>query len=412
MSFVVLSTGTELSSGRTQDTNAPWIAGVLARNGFSVQGFATLPDDPRELAEGIAYFLSRSEYGVIMTGGLGPTDDDYTVDVLSGLAGKPPVEDPTAARKLEILMKRFPGRFQSESARRQIRVVEGSHALRNDNGMAPGMIVPVRGKIVAAMPGVPQEMKRMLDEELLAELKRRFPPKTHGRRDFYLYALGESRLQSEWFDPVRKDGSLPADFVWGVTAARGFLKVFLESESKEALDKMESRAQSSYPDLFLSVPAEDELFTLCVERKLRIGFAESCTGGLASKIMTDRAGSSAFFVGGVIAYSNAVKESLLGVPADLLRDHGAVSEPSACAMAEGIVRSLDVDFALSITGVAGPGGGSEEKPVGTVFIGCAGRGRPSEAHKLFFPLDRDRVREYSAHVAIFRLTQFIRSSQA
>lgn len=411
MSFAVLSTGTELSSGRTQDTNAPWIAGALAKSGYSVQGFATLPDDPQELADGILHFLNRSEYGVIMTGGLGPTDDDYTVDVLSRLTGKPPVEDPASARKLDILMRRFPGRFQSESARRQIRVVEGCHPLRNENGMAPGMIVSVNGRIVAAMPGVPQEMKRMFEEELLPELKKRFAPKKQGRRDFYLYALGESKLQSEWFDPVRKAGTLPPDFVWGVTAARGSLKVFLESESAEALDRMETRARTAYPDLFLPIPAEDDLFTLCTERKLMIGFAESCTGGLASKIITDRPGSSGFFAGGVLAYSNAVKEKLLGVSPDILREHGAVSDPCARAMAEGVVRELGVDFALSITGVAGPGGGSDEKPVGTVFIGCAGRGRASQAHKVFFPLDRDRVREYSAHIAIFRLTQFIRSAE-
>ncbi|MCB1323550.1 MAG: nicotinamide-nucleotide amidohydrolase family protein [Leptospiraceae bacterium] len=427
----ILSTGTELSSGRSIDTNAPTIARALAEHGFTIAGLGTLPDDREILLREIQHVLERPEVGgLIMTGGLGPTDDDHTVEVLSELTGKPIIPEPNALRKLEIFARRFKRRFSQDSARRQVRALEGALVLENKTGLAPGILVDValtdasgqsRSPFVAAMPGVPQEMLRMLDDVLLPELEKRYPDVGHARRTFHLYGVGESVFQGAFFGaargqsavseneaaPITQDFDFSANFQWGITAGDGQLKVFFESEDESELDRLVAMVRNAYPLNYLERSAIDILHTEAQDNKWQIGAAESCTGGLIGKLLTDRPGSSAFFRGSLVTYSNTAKQRLLGVTEDTLQNQGAVSRECAQAMARGALSALECDYSVAVTGIAGPGGGTESKPVGTVFLACAHQGGEGEVHQLNLPLDRDRVRLYTAHLAVFHLLKFI-----
>jgi len=429
-SVYVLSTGTELSSGRSIDTNAPYIARQLAERGFSVSGLGTLPDDFQILKREIGSLLSRDEIEiVIMTGGLGPTDDDYTVDVVAELIGRSPVDEPTARRKLELLAKRYPDRIQLNRTERQVRIVEGAEPVINERGLAPGMLLEIeagegerrRTKLLCALPGVPQEMEQMLHDDLLSKIEARYPDPGRRRSVFYVYATGESTFQALVFgtgraargkdiDPIIQPEELPDDFSWGVTAGPGRLRVFLESEDEGVIDRIVQGVREIFPEQYSESSAEELLHEYCPQAGAKIGTAESCTGGLVGKILTDKPGSSAYFRGGVIAYSNELKQKLLNVPESVLLERGAVSEECAQAMAEGALSALDVDYAVALTGVAGPGGGTAEKPVGLVYVGLAGKDRASRVEKLNYPLDRDRVRNYTAHIALYELYRFMRSS--
>jgi nicotinamide-nucleotide amidase len=360
-----------------------------------------------------------------MTGGLGPTDDDLTVDVLATLAGTQALDDPDHLRKLETLARRYPARIRLETTRRQVRVVEGSQVLRNERGLAPGMLVQIATtggatKPVAAMPGVPQEMELMFLQDLLPALETLYPESGRARRVFYIYNMGESTFQARFFGisgrgakdvkPLVDVASLPPDFRWGVTAAAGHLKVFLECDDAAIIARLEDLARTEMAAQYLPEIVDLLIHESCSRSGLRLGAAESCTGGLIGKILTDRPGSSTYFLGSLVTYANEAKVELLGVPQEILAKHGAVSEECARAMAMGAQLRLGADFAVAVTGIAGPEGGSAAKPVGTVFVGCARRGgteNDARVYALNIPLDRDRVRQYSAQMALFYLYHYM-----
>ncbi|MBX7059303.1 MAG: nicotinamide-nucleotide amidohydrolase family protein [Leptospirales bacterium] len=420
-SIYVLSTGTELSSGRSIDSNAPHIARALAERGFNVAGLGTLPDDAGILYREIEHTLQRPEIdGIIMTGGLGPTEDDYTIDTLSALSKAETAEDPGALRKLELLARRYPNRIKLEHARRQARVLKGHAVLKNERGLAPGVRLTVnvgdQQRWIAAMPGVPQEMELILETELLPWLEERYPQTGILRRSFYVYGLGESTFQARFFGMGRNASTeaalfprhlLPADFVWGVTAEAGRLKAFFQTADTALLKSFGAAAQQEWPDSYSPELAEHLLHRLARERGFSIATAESCTGGLASKLLTDLPGASAYMRGAIVAYHNEVKIHRLQVDPALLERKGAVSEECAIAMAQGACAALDADYSVAITGVAGPDGGSAEKPVGLVHLAAAGGKIAASCRVLQIGIDRDRIRHYSAHLAIYLLYRHI-----
>jgi len=413
-SIYILSTGTELSVGRSRDSNGPFLARKCTEAGWSVFGMGILPDDENALFAEIERLLTGNGIDVlIMTGGLGPTEDDRTIDALSRLTDREIEEDPEALLRITKIVERVNKRFRLQDVRRQTRTLKGARVLNNSVGLAPGLLVeyPRQGKtpaFLAALPGVPQEMETMLEAELLPALQERFPAKASERAEFYLYGVGETNFQTDFFSGTEdSDLSLSPDFRWGVAAQRGFIKVFLESSSEQEIRLLHERARNMFSSAYLEAPALVELHEHCLASGATIATAESCTGGWIGKMLTDASGSSNYYRGGVIAYSNDVKTATLGVSPDTIAREGAVSETCAREMAEGARRVLQADFALSITGIAGPGGGSEEKPVGTVWMACAGKDRETHSWKFFYPLDRDRVREYSANLALFGLYRFI-----
>ncbi len=444
----ILSTGTELSSGRSHDSNAPFLARSLAERGFSIAGFATLPDDANILKRELAHALSRPEVdAVIMTGGLGATDDDFTVAVLAELCEAEIVEEAQAFRRLQLLAHRYPGRFNLEAARRQIRVISTAKVLSNRTGIAPGMLIeyptPFQSKYIIAMPGVPQEMRAMFEGKLLAHLEELYPQPAKKRIIFYLYGMGELQFQERFFGDRSTNSStnnsansstnssasssagkgasraaltegidIPADFHWGVTAGSGCLRIFMEANSAEILETLQTLAAKEFSDHFLEARAEELLQAYCSRYGIRIATAESCSGGMIAKTLTDRPGSSRYFEGAIVSYSNVLKENLLGVSKDILDNYGAVSSECAIAMAENALQVMQVDFTLSITGIAGPDGGSRAKPVGLVFTAFAGVATPPLVRRWNWPLDRDRIRQYSSHLALFGLYKYIRHHHA
>lgn len=451
-SLWILSTGTELSTGRSRDTNSGEIARRFAESGWTVKGISVLPDDPevlishiRWIATGMGVSDSSSQgdatdrlHAIIMTGGLGPTEDDFTIDALARLTGSEIIDDARALHRLEAFI-RLKGRFQLDAARRQVRVLKDGTVIENPTGLAPGVLVSLQGKVgeggahapyLAALPGVPSEMRPMLDD-VLDRLRTSIQSTPCFRREFHVYDEAESQFQRVVFGdasvaPGSGSGSgsggpsrgaplaapeLHNDvaFHWGISAIPGAVKVFLEHEtSHQGIDELAESIQRHYGERFLLAPVEELLPKLLLERGWNLSLAESCTGGLISKMLTDRPGSSAYFAGAAVTYANAAKSRLLHVDESILKEHGAVSAECARAMAEGARLEFGTTASLAITGIAGPDGGTPEKPVGTVFIaGCHEGG--SFTRRLYFPLDRERVRESSARSALFHLFCFLRS---
>lgn len=405
----ILSTGTELSSGNSPDLNGPHIARRLNEEGFEVNGILLLPDDATVLTYTIRDILYSRKMSVIMTGGLGPTEDDLTLDILASLFQKRTVEDPDA---LQNLLSRFdfsPGRTPLDMVRRQVRVIEGANVLQNAVGLAPGMLLQIDDgaatRILATMPGFPQEMRPMLDERLIPELKRIIPPANLSRVGFNLYGISEARFQKQFIETH----SLPSDFRWGVTSQNAFIKVFFESADAEAIRSLHEEAKGKYSELYLPRQATNELHDLLLNRGLTLAGAESCTGGLIGKLITDMPNCSPYFLGSAVTYANEAKTSILGVSPETLTRYGAVSEQCALEMARGARRIYGSDIAFSVTGIAGPGGGSEEKPVGTVHCAFTD-GKREKVIKLLYPFDRERIRMNTAHTLIFQMIHFIGSN--
>lgn len=405
--FYILSTGTELSSGRSRDSNGPRIAQRLEEEGFKCGGISLLPDDARILKEHIRNLIKSEIISlIIITGGLGPTSDDLTIDVLSDICSKDIIEDRGHLEKLQLFIHTKARKIQFDIARRQVRVLDTSYILKNDTGLAPGMLLELgtesKKKWIAAMPGYPQEMNPMLENYLLPELKKLIPAQTVFRKDFYLYGISESAFQRQFIESI----SLSTNFSWGVAARNAHLKIFIESSDETEILETYKKASEFYAESILELPVIEMLHNILLEKKITIGGAESCTGGLIGKILTDIPGSSNYFKGCIVSYSNDVKKTVLGVREKTLEMHGAVSEECAVEMAEGARNILNTDYSFSVTGVAGPEGGTEKKPVGTAWT-AFNDGKNILTRKFFFPVDRDRMRMNTAHIVLFHLYRMI-----
>jgi len=414
-SFWILSTGTELSQGRSKDTNSSEIARQLSDHGFDVKGISILPDDPKMLLTYLQWLSGQSDLnGLIMTGGLGPTSDDHTINMLSEFTGQKIIEDPKAKRRLEAITRRRSG-INFDAARLQIRVLAETAVIDNHTGLAPGILGSVSRNTTGlpfyftALPGVPTEMQSMC-KVAIQILQDKLKPASVHRIDFYIYDEPESDFQKSIFN---SNGLCPEslkhdpDFRWGISATPGCLKLFLEHESDlSAIDDLRQKIQQFYQLRYTERPIDELLPELLINQALTVSLAESCTGGLIAKLITDRSGSSSYFMGSAVTYSNQSKSDLLHVDQKIINEYGAVSEECAHAMAKQARKAFGSDIAVSVTGIAGPTGGSKEKPVGTVF--CSFNSETSErTFRLFFPLDRQRVREYTANTVLYRLYSWL-----
>jgi len=372
----VISIGDELLHAGLIDTNSSYIAGQLEQVGLAVLRFTVVGDEPDPLQEAIETACRRADV-VVLTGGLGPTLDDRTRDVVAAAIGEPLRFDEQSWREILAWFAVFK-RPMPDSNRRQAELPRSATALRNSSGTAPGFMVRLHRAHLFALPGVPREMKGMLDEHVLP-----FARKLTGlrpRAQACLRVLGPSEaMLGDRLKGFMQPGQNP---LCGITASGGMLTVRLvaTAESADAAVALCERTAAEIRPLLgdwlfveglESVP-ELVLARLAAEQRT-VAFAESCTGGLCAARLTDLPGSSAVLMGGVVAYSNAAKRELLGVGQDLLEAHGAVSEPVAKAMAEGACQRFAADVAVATTGIAGPGGGTESKPVGTVCFALARR---------------------------------------
>lgn len=396
-----VAVGSELLGERRLDSNSLTITAALARYGVPVVEKRVVGDDVQRLAATVRELLERVDL-VVVTGGLGPTADDVTREAVARALGRPLRHDPEVEGWIRERYAAH-GRRYPAIAERMAQVIEGARTLRNSRGAAPGMLVETRGKLLAVFPGVPWEMEEMLERDLEAELALWNPGVRRMSRTLLLGGVYESDTEeriSHLYERFGRDDVT-------ILASYGVLRLVLTAEgdpraAEHRVDEMEAA--------FLDVLGEDVAgvdvdglaeVVLAELRRVgqRLAVAESCTGGLLAGRLTAVAGASSAFVGGAVSYSNEAKEELLGVGHETLVEHGAVSEPVAREMAAGARRRLGVEWAISITGIAGPGGGTEDKPVGTVHWAVAG---PDgiDADRRVFRGTRDIVREWSVNSSL------------
>lgn len=398
----VLSVGDELVLGTTLDTNSRTVSVALRELGLDVLEHRTVADDRSAIAAAMRELAARCDV-LVSTGGLGPTDDDLTRDALNDVVdgGRAQVEDPVARADLESW---FAGRGRAMAAinLRQALRPRSARIVRNPGGTAPGLAATVGACRVFCLPGPPREMVPMLEADVLPAVRPAGAPAI-AKRTVGTFGIGESAL-AEMLGARMERGREPAV---GTTASGSVVSVQVVARGADAA----ARAAASAADCRGAVAPyafgeEDEtlasaLLAECRARGRTLAVAESCTGGLVGGMLTAVAGSSDVFAGGWITYSNALKVRELGVPESLLAAHGAVSAEVALAMAAGACREAGAGLAMAITGIAGPGGATPGKPVGTVWIAvhdaAAGTGR---ARRFEFPGARDIVRDRAAKTAL------------
>lgn len=400
----IVTIGTELLLGQLVDTNTAIIARALADVGIDVHRQTSVGDNERRIAAAVSEAHARAD-AVICAGGLGPTVDDMTREAVAQATGRELVLHEPSLAAIRARVERL-GRVMSENNARQAMLPRGATAIENPNGTAPGFIVEVGRKAVIAVPGVPAEMRWMLRERVIPFLTDRFGVSaTIVTRVLHTFGASESDIDLRIADLFRS-GVNPSI---AVLAHSGQIDVKLTAKagSREQavamIRELEPIVRERLGDPVFG--ADDDTLEGVAGARLRergwtLAVAESCTGGMLAETITRAPGSSDYFVGGVIAYSDDVKVERLRVSADLLARHGAVSEEVSIAMAQGVKAELKSDVGISITGIAGPGGGTKEKPVGLVYIGLAVPGRSAEAMKRRLPGDREFIRRLATMHAL------------
>lgn len=407
----LITIGDELLLGFTIDTNAAHISRTLAAIGIEIARRTTVGDEAGKIATVVREALERTG-AVITTGGLGPTSDDLTKAAIARIFGREMKLDRSIADELEQRWRaRFPTSVFPKSNRVQAEIPEGARILSNRHGTAPGIwLEDDKGRWVAMLPGVPREMRGMLAEELLPAIRSRAGGeetvvlsgtlRTTGIAESAIAELLGSNFLG---DPGTEPGALPVAYLPGISGvdlrvtARGLPRARAEKMVKDAMVKLRTRVGS-----YAYGEDDADLAAIVLERcralELRLAVAESCTGGMLGERLTSVPGSSDVFLGGVIAYHNDIKRDALGVRPEDLERFGAVSEQVALQMASGIRERMSADVGVSITGVAGPGGGSPEKPVGLVWVAV----HASDAHARRFHVggDRAEIRQRAAQAAL------------
>jgi nicotinamide-nucleotide amidase len=400
MQIELINTGAELLLGRILNTHQQWLCRQLADLGYLVTRQVCIADDAPQIQAAVRDSLSRADL-IVTTGGLGPTSDDLTRDLIARLLERPLAFDPQVLAQIEQYYAQR-RRVMPASTRVQAMVPAGARVLANANGTAPGLAIEVnpnpfrpetRRSWLVLLPGPPRELRPMFSESVVPLLLREFPQAApYACRTLKTTGLGESLVEERIAGPLGK--LVSAGLELGYCARIGEVEVRLAARGGEALALVRQAEEIVRGLLGRLIYATDDgtleggLVQSLTEQKQTLALAESCTGGLIAHRITNVPGASAVFLCGLVTYSNEAKQELLGVSAAALAEHGAVSEVVARQMAEGARRCCRTDYAIAVTGIAGPGGGGEAKPVGTVFIALAGeKGTVAEEH--FNPFDRE-----------------------
>lgn len=389
MRIELLTIGDELLDGAIVDGNSAWLGRALGALGHRVAARATVRDDVAAISAAMRAIAARADV-CLVSGGLGPTDDDLTVDALCAAAGVATEFDPAAWQRI---VARYGDRPIPESNRRQAQRPIGGALLPSTVGTASCVELAVDGCAFYCMPGVPSEMRWQFETHVAPRLPASADTRVVRSQRFAL--VGESTIAER----VAAAGLPPeVELAWRACGPVNELKL---RGARAAVDAALARVRAALPAEHLGDHPSIAHATVAAlqARGLTFGTAESCTGGLVGAAITDVPGASAVFEGGIISYSNAVKQARLGVPEQVLIDHGAVSEACAIAMARGAREALSVDVAVAITGIAGPGGGRPDKPVGTVWFAWAGAGLDA-ARVAHLKGDRANVREFSVAHAL------------
>ncbi len=410
MDAEIIAVGSELLTPFRLDTNSLFLTSKLNSLGIEVRFKTVVGDDPVPLAEAFGTALKRSRL-IILTGGLGPTEDDRTREVVSEVLGRPLHENEEIRARIEKRYKRL-NREMPPNNLRQALVPEGADWLENNNGTAPGIWMEHDGIIILLLPGPPWELEAMFDSLGMARLACVAGNERIRSRVYKVVGLPESEVDHR-IAPLYRPYQNPTTTI---LACPGAIEVHLraraasESEGDALLDDLGDKIEMALGDHVFSARGEslEEVVGIyLVMKQQTLAVAESCTGGLLSERLTRIPGSSDFFLGGVVCYSNKLKTKLAGVPADWIEQHGAVSGVVAQAMSEGIRKRAGASLGVGVTGIAGPGGGLVEKPVGLVFIGLSDS-RSTTVRQFQFPGTRERIRQWASQMALEMIRRKVR----
>lgn len=398
----IIAVGSELLTPEKTDTNGLWLTERLNEAGIEVMQKTIVGDDALRLRETIQDAFKRSDI-VIATGGLGPTEDDITRQISAAAVGRELLFRPELEAELRNRFERM-GRAMPEINRRQAYVIDGAEVLPNPNGSAVGMYLESDGKLLIVMPGPPREMKPMFDDHVAHRLAGSAGGVIVRRRIIRVSGMGESAVDEAVAPIYRGYPAVRTAILFNRTEVEVhiYAKASTASEADQVLEELAAKMKDKLGEAVFTTTGEtmeEVIGQMLRDRGATLSTAESCTGGLVGRRITEVAGSSDYFIEGAITYSNEAKIRTLNVPRETLEDHGAVSAETASAMAEGMRRRALTTYAVSVTGIAGPGGGTEEKPVGTVFIGFSSE-KTTRAIKLLLPGDRYLIRWRSSQATL------------
>jgi nicotinamide-nucleotide amidase len=407
----IITIGDELLIGQVIDTNSAWMAQELNKNGFRVNRRVAIGDDRNEILKALDAESTGADV-ILITGGLGPTTDDITKTVLCEYFNTGLVINEEALMNVKNIFTKILHRPLIERNLKQAEVPASCVVIQNKRGTAPGMLFEKNNGIFVSMPGVPHEMKGMMTENVIPYIQQRFGKDFISHRTLLTAGVGESTLADHIED---FESALPDSIRLAYLPNYGMVRLRLTALGKDAaglnaqLDHLFADLKSRVAEWMVTdedISLQEMLGKILTSRKETLSTAESCTGGHVAALITSIAGSSAYFRGSVIAYDNSVKKKMLGVDPGILSAHGAVSEETVCAMVRGAIHSLETDYAIATSGIMGPGGGSETKPVGTVWI-AAGNAGEIITQKLWFRFDRQRNTELTAVNVLNLLRKFI-----
>jgi nicotinamide-nucleotide amidase len=420
-------TGTEVLSGQVQDRNSPWLSERLADLGVDLAHVIVCGDRPRDLEAALRFLREEGVDLVITSGGLGPTADDLTAQMVADFAGRELVLDERLERRIAEILARFSRRWKLDpealrlANRKQAMVPEGALAL-DPVGTAPGLVVPADGQVIVVLPGPPRELQESWAQAVRTEPFAAVVAKAtqYSRRILRLFGMPESEIAETLRmaeQSLAEQGLDLSRLEITTCLRRGEIEVTIRNEpdADTAAEALEALIADRHASTLFSTDGstvDDQVADLLRGRRLAIG--ESCTAGLLAARLTERPGASGYFAGGVVAYSDESKVELLGVPADLIERHGAVSTEVAEALADGAIERFSADVGIGLTGIAGPGGGTPEKPVGRVCFclkALDGDSARSYARAVDLPGSRADIRDRATTVALHLLRRLLRGEE-
>lgn len=391
MKAFIITIGDEILLGQITDTNSRYAAAALVRRGIDIIEMQSISDDPQAITHAVQRALAKADI-VLVTGGLGPTKDDLTKKTLAAYFGSELVFNEQAYRWVEQVLAHYPRANMNAYNKNQALLPSNCIALHNKKGTASGMWFEREGKILVSLPGVPFEMEQILTDEVLPRLEKYLAGDLVRYYMLTVFDVPESELAMQL---QTYEEQLPKGLKLAYLPAAGFVRLRLTAKGNTGvvqLDHQYEQLKAALSGLQVAEETErpENYFAQEIARLgITVATAESCTGGNIAHLITQVPGASAYFLGGVVSYANEVKVNVLGVSADDLKQYGAVSEPVALQMAQGVRRITGADWAVSTTGVAGPDGGTKEKPVGTVWIAVAGP-RAAFSRQFHFASTRER----------------------
>lgn len=408
----IITIGDEILIGQIVDTNSAWMATELNKIGIRVKQISSVSDDAEHIISALNLAADRADL-ILLTGGLGPTKDDLTKKTLASYFDSPLVFNEEQYAHIERIFTAY-GRTVTPINRQQAEVPECCTCLPNELGTAPGMWFEKNERVFVSMPGVPYEMKSLMEREVLPRLMQHFKTPVILHRTFRTQGVGESMLAG-WIE--HWEDRLPSHLKLAYLPSVGEVKLRISAygDNREALEhEVSEQAQQLYQLIGKHVYAEGEdslaltVHRALVSKGLTLSIAESCTGGAIAASLTQNAGASAYFIGGMVSYDNRIKSAFLDVPEAVLESKGAVSEETVQFMAVGIRKKFSTDVSVAVSGVAGPSGGSDEKPVGLVWIAVDGQ-KGIKAKSFRFAKDRERNIEMTRLSALKMLLDYINS---